>query len=194
MRFGFVTERVPTWLVVAVYAMSGLAFVSDLYRDNTLAYGILYAPLVATSVCHRGRTGLWLLSLVACLMVVMGALFPVVDPDLPDLIANRVLSIMAIAATAAFVHHARGIQDQLAAATRRAEAAERIKTDVLDSLSEGIRTPLHSLLGVLSLPMSGSQPHQREALGRVRDDVRHLLETIDNVLDLAQIEGAGPGK
>jgi signal transduction histidine kinase len=112
----------------------------------------------------------------------------VVNSDLPDLIGNRLLSILAILATAAFVYHARNNQDRLAAETRRAEAAERIKTDVLNNLSQEIRTPLHTLIGVLSLTMAASRPDQRDVLGRVRSDGKHLLATIDNLLDLTQIE------
>jgi signal transduction histidine kinase len=187
-RFEFAIRRSAQWLVPFTYGVSGLAFVDDLFRDNTLAYGIIYTPLVATSVFHKGRYGLWIISVVASLMVVAGAFFPVVSPDLPDLIGNRFLSILAILATAAFVHHARDIQDRLAAETRRAEAAERIKTDVLTNLSQEIRTPLHTLLGVLSLTMATSRPDQRVALGRIRSDGKHLLATIDNLLDLTQIE------
>lgn len=188
LRSALTAWRFPRWLVPAIYAVSGLAFIEDLCRDNTLAYGIFYAPLIATSVFHKGRAGLWIVSGIACLMVVIGAFLPVFSPDMPDMIGNRVLSILAIVATAVFVHHARNIQDRLAAETRRAEAAERIKTDVLTNLSQEIRTPLHTLLGVLSLTMATSQPDQREVLGRVRRDGKQLLATIDNLLDLTQIE------
>jgi signal transduction histidine kinase len=187
MRFNTAARRFPQWMVPVIYLVSGLAFMADIFRDNSLAYGIFYAPLIATAVFHKGRSGLWIVSGIACLMVVVGAFLPVVDSDLPDLIGNRVLSILAIIATAAFVHHARTIQDRLAAETRRAEAAERIKADVLNNLSQEIRTPLHTLLGVLSLTMATSRPEQREALGRVRSDGKELLATIDNLLDLTQI-------
>jgi signal transduction histidine kinase len=188
MRLEIAARRFPQWLVPALYALSGLAFVADIFRDNILAYGILYTPLIATSVFHKGRSGLWIVSGIACLMVLVGAFLPAVNPDLPDMIGNRILSILAIVATAAFVYHARDIQERLAAETRRAEAAERIKTDVFTNLSQEIRTPLHSLLGVLSLTMATSRPDQREALGRIRGDARQLLATIDNLLDLTQID------
>jgi signal transduction histidine kinase len=187
-QFELAARRSAHWLVPVLYAVSALAFILDLFRDNTLAYGIIYAPLVATAVFHKSRYGLWVLSGIACLMVVVGAFAPVVSSDLPDMIGNRILSILAIVVTAAFVHHARNIQERLAAESRRAEAAERIKTDVLSNLSEEIRTPLHTLLGVLSLTMATSKPDQREALGRVRSDGKQLLATIDNLLDLTQIE------
>jgi signal transduction histidine kinase len=180
--------RSARWLVPVLYAVSGAAFILDLFRDNDLAYGIIYAPLIATSVLHERRSGLWILSASACLMVVIGAFFPVVSPNLPDLIGNRFLSILAILTTAAFVHHAREIQERLVGETRRAEVAERIKTDVLTNLSHEIRTPLHTLLGVLTLTMAASKPEQREALGRVRSDGKQLLATIDNLIDLTQID------
>jgi signal transduction histidine kinase len=181
------TGRPTRWLVAVLYVLAGCAFFLDVVRDNKLAYGIIYAPLIATAVLHRRRSGVWLLSAAASLMVVAGAIIPEVNPDLPDMIGNRVLSILAIIATAAFVQHARGIQERLAAETRRAAAAERIKTDVLNNLSEEIRTPLHTILGVLTLTMASSGPDQREALGRVRTDGKRLLATIDNLIDLTQI-------
>jgi signal transduction histidine kinase len=175
-------------IVPVIYLVSALAFLSDMVRDNTLAYGIMYTPLIATAVFHQRRSGLLTLTAMACAMVVLGAFFPVIGSDLPDMIGNRFLSIMAILSTAAFVHHARDIQERLAAQTRRAEAAERIKTDVLTDLSEEIRTPLHTLLGVLTLTMAAGSPDQREALGRVRSDGKQMLATIDNLIDLSQIE------
>jgi signal transduction histidine kinase len=175
-------------LVPLIYGVSGLAFLADLTRDNTLAYGIIYTPLVATAVFHRRRGGLWILTAIACVLVILGATLPVVISDLPDMIGNRLLSVMAIVATAAFVHHARDIQERLAAQTRRAEAAERAKTDVLTDLSEEIRTPLHTLMGVLTLTMATTRPDQREVLGRVRRDGKQLLATIDNLIDLSQVE------
>jgi signal transduction histidine kinase len=176
-------------LVPLIYVVSGLAFISDMERDNTLAYGIIYTPLVATAVFHKRRQGVWLLTGGTCLMVVIGAFFPALgSDDLPDLVGNRVLSVMAILATGAFVYHARETQERLAAQTRRAAAAERIKTEVLTDLSQEIRTPLRTLLGVLTLTMATTRPDQREALGRVRSDGRQLLATIDNLIDLSQSE------
>jgi signal transduction histidine kinase len=181
-------NRFARRLVPLIYVVSAFAFLADLERDNTLAYGIIYTPLIVTAVFHRRHTGLWLLTGGAIIMVVLGAFFPVVGGDLPDQIGNRMLSIMAVLATAAFVHHARDIQDRLAAQTQRAEAAERIKTEVLTDLSEEIRTPLHALLGVLTLTMANTNPDQRAALVRVRGDGKQLLATIDNLIDLSQIE------
>jgi signal transduction histidine kinase len=183
-----VYRRSARWLVPLLYLLSAAAFVADLKRDNTLAYGVIYIPLVATALFHRGRAGLWILTVATCLLVIVGAFIPAVNPDLPDLIGNRILSVMAILATAAFVHHARAIQDRLAGQTGRAEAAERITSEVLANLSREMRTPLHTLLSLMSLMMLDCRPDQRQALVRVRNGGRQLLDTIDNLIDLTQID------
>jgi signal transduction histidine kinase len=182
-----VADRTARCCVVLIYAACAAAFVTDLYRDNTLAYGIIYTPVIATALLHKSRWGLWALTSLACGMVIVGAFFPLISPDLMDMLGNRALSIIAILATAAFVKHARDSQDRLAAETRRAEAAERVKSQVLTNLSQEIRTPLHTLLGVVTLTMASSKPEQRSALGQVRTDGRHLLATIDNLIDLTQM-------
>ena len=182
-----IADRSAGWLVPVVYGFCGLAFIADLIRADTLAYGIFYIPLVATAVFHRQRHGLWVVTAIACLLVVIGAFFPIIDPDLPYLIGNRVLSILAILSTAAFVHHAQTTQDRLAAQTRRAENAEQIKTEIFTNVSQEMRTPLHALLGLLNLMMASCRPDQREALGRVRSGGKQLLDAIDNLIDLIQI-------
>jgi signal transduction histidine kinase len=180
--------RSAQWLVPVIYLVAAITFILDIVSANTLAYGLMYAPLVATSVFHKKRSSLWILTCIACALAVIGAFFPLISPNLSDLMGNRSLSILTILATAAFVQHTRDIQDRLTAQTRRAEAAERIKTRVLNNLTEDIRTPLHALNGVLTLTMASSTPDQRELLGRVRNDAKELLATIDNLIDLTQID------
>ena len=131
--------------------LSASAFILDLQRANILAYGITYTPLIATAVLYRNRTGLWILTALAIVLVFIGGLFPVVDSDLPDVIGNRFLSVAAILATAMFIDYARRVQARLMRATRQAEAAERMTTEILTNLSHEIRPPLHSLLGMMAL-------------------------------------------
>jgi signal transduction histidine kinase len=180
--------RRSVWLVPLIYLICGSAFVVDLLRDNAFAYGIVYTPLVGTSVFHRSRRSVWVLAAVASALVIIGAFFPVVDDDLPDLIGNRIVSIIAIFATAMFLNYAREIQDRLAAETRRAEAAERVKTDVFTNLSAEIRSPLVGILGVLGLLRASASSEQAAALERVQVGSSELLRTIDNLIDLTQID------
>jgi signal transduction histidine kinase len=180
--------RWTTWLVPAIYAGCLAAFIADLTSADTLAFGVFYVPLVATAVFHRDKRAVWVLTAIACAMVIAGTFIPSLAPDLRALVWNRALSICAIFATAMFVRHARSIQDQLTEQTSRAEAAERIKTEVLSKLSEEIRAPLLSMIGVLELAAANSRPEQKAALEMVRGAGRRLAMTVDNLVDLTQFE------
>jgi two-component system, NarL family, sensor kinase len=177
-----------TWLVPAIYAGCLAAFVADLDSVNTLAFGVFYAPLIATAVFHRDRRAVWVLTAIACGMDIVGSLFPVIATDVTELIENRCLSISALLATAAFTWHARKIQDRLIQQTSRAELAERMKTEVLTHLSQEIRAPLYSMIGVLELVATDSRPDQAAALRMVRTSGRRLVSTFDNLVDLTQFE------
>jgi signal transduction histidine kinase len=183
-------RRWAFWLVPAIYAGCIAAFVADLMSSNTLAFGVFYAPLVATAVFHRDRRAVWVLTAIACTMDVIGAFFPDIANDVWGLVENRVMSTLALLATAAFTWHARSIQEQLADQTERAEAAERIKTEVLDNLSQEIRAPLHSMIGILELVAADNRPDQKPALEMVRGAARRLATMVDNLVDLTQFDAA----
>jgi signal transduction histidine kinase len=179
--------RASRWMVPLIYVVCAAAFIVDLTRDNMFAYGIVYTPLVGTAVFYRSRSAAWVLAAIAIGAVALGAVLPVVNPDLPDMIGNRFLSVLAIIATAIFMNFARSIQERLAIETSRAEEAERIKGEVIDNLSEEIRTPLHGLLGLMGLLEATARADQRESLEQVHASAEHLLRTIDDLMDLAQI-------
>jgi signal transduction histidine kinase len=95
---------------------------------------------------------------------------------------------MALLATAAFTWHARSIQERLAQQTERAAAAESIKTEVLDNLSQEIRAPLQSMIGILELVAADGRPDQKLSLEMVRGAGRRLALTVDNLVDLTQFD------
>jgi two-component system, NarL family, sensor kinase len=177
-----------SWLVPAIYAGCLAAFITDLRSDNTLAFGVFYAPLIVTGVFYRDKRAVWYLTAIACVMDIVGSVLPVIAVDVEELVENRSLSILALLATAAFTWHARNVQDRLAEQTSRAAAAERIKTEVLTNLSQEIRAPLYSMIGVLELVAVDSRPDQKAALGMVRTAGRRLVTTVDNLVDLTQFE------
>ncbi|HXT78918.1 MAG TPA: HAMP domain-containing sensor histidine kinase [Acetobacteraceae bacterium] len=175
-------------LIPFIYLGCFLAFAADMAEDNTVAFGVFYVPLVCTALIHRNRNSVWYLAAVACGMVIAGAFFPAVNVDLRDLIVNRILSVAAVLAAAGFVWHARDIQDQLSRQTRRAEAAEHIQREVFANLSNDIRTPLHAMLGLTQLMSTNCRPDQRILLDRVQRSGKQLLSTIENLIDLTQLD------
>lgn len=80
--------------------------------------------------------------------------------------------------------------EQLAEATARAEAANRAKSTFLANMSHELRTPLNAVLGFSRLLKndSGVTTPQQETLDVIVRSGEHLLNLINNVLDMAKIE------
>ncbi|MEY2441531.1 MAG: hypothetical protein QOJ46_957 [bacterium] len=74
-------------------------------------------------------------------------------------------------------------------AKEEAELANAAKSEFLSRMSHELRTPLHSILGFGELLARGDlQPHQIEQVVQITRAGRHLLELINEVLDLSRIE------
>jgi signal transduction histidine kinase len=72
-------------------------------------------------------------------------------------------------------------------------AASRHKSQFLANMSHELRTPLNAILGfsgILSNPSLGkvSEPERREFLGNIVSSGKHLLDLVNQVLDLSKIE------
>ncbi|HTT86882.1 MAG TPA: ATP-binding protein, partial [Acidimicrobiales bacterium] len=81
------------------------------------------------------------------------------------------------------------IERQMRAAVEVAEQASRAKSDFLSRMSHELRTPLNSVLGFSQLlEMDELAGSQGEAVGHIMRAGRHLLNLIDEVLDIARIE------
>ncbi len=82
--------------------------------------------------------------------------------------------------------------EQLEARNREVERANRLKSEFLASMSHELRTPLHTIIGFAELlgeqlegPLNSKQQRFVEHIHR---DSLHLLELINDILDLSKIE------
>jgi signal transduction histidine kinase len=75
---------------------------------------------------------------------------------------------------------------------RRIQEANRLKSEFLANMSHELRTPLNAIIGFAELLHDGQvppdSPTHQEFLGDILTSGRHLLQLIDDVLDLAKIE------
>lgn len=78
---------------------------------------------------------------------------------------------------------------ELIVAKNAAEAGSIAKSAFLANMSHEIRTPLNAITGMTHiLRRSGLTPDQAEKLGKIEIAGNHLLEIINNILDLSKIE------
>jgi|GEM_PF-2578763 len=77
-------------------------------------------------------------------------------------------------------------------AKEEAEAANKAKSEFLANMSHELRTPLNSVIGfseMLNLEMLGPLPDQyKEYSSLIVSSGRHLLETINQILDMSKID------
>ncbi|HSV70001.1 MAG TPA: PAS domain-containing protein [Methylibium sp.] len=79
----------------------------------------------------------------------------------------------------------------LEAASQRANAANRAKSEFLAVMSHEIRTPLNGVLGMTELlATTRLDDHQGRLVEAARLSGRHLLALVNDVLDLAKIEAS----
>jgi signal transduction histidine kinase len=81
---------------------------------------------------------------------------------------------------------------ELDRAKERAESADRIKSAFLAAMSHELRTPLNSIIGFTGMVLQGLagplNDEQKKQLGMVRGSAHHLLDLINDVLDISKIE------
>lgn len=86
----------------------------------------------------------------------------------------------------------RALVENLRTAKSHAEAANRAKSQFLSSMSHELRTPLNAIMGFGQLlesdPRHALADSQQVAVRHILRGGAHLLELIDQVLDLAKIE------
>jgi signal transduction histidine kinase/CheY-like chemotaxis protein len=84
-------------------------------------------------------------------------------------------------------------EEELDAARRQADAANRAKSDFLAAMSHEIRTPINAVMGLteLALRRRELEPELRDDLETVKAASVNLLALVNDILDLSKIEAGG---
>jgi CheY-like chemotaxis protein len=86
----------------------------------------------------------------------------------------------------------RAVNQQLQQRNQEVERANRLKSEFLASMSHELRTPLHTILGFTELLEEEADgpltERQKRFVSHVHQDAQHLLELINDILDLSKIE------
>ena len=111
-----------------------------------------------------------------------------------DDLENAVTARTAELARAVLAHadsevRLQALNEQLVVARDRAEAASRAKSAFLANMSHEIRTPMNAIIGLTHLMQREPRSvADGERLGKVSEAAHHLLDVINDVLDLSKIE------
>ncbi len=81
-------------------------------------------------------------------------------------------------------------QEALTHALSAAQQANKAKTTFLSSMSHDIRTPMNAIIGFTALAQkhSGDQARVKDYLGKISTSGTHLLNLINDILDMSRIE------
>jgi PAS domain S-box-containing protein len=84
------------------------------------------------------------------------------------------------------------VNRELAVRNQEVERANRLKSEFLASMSHELRTPLNAIIGFSDLLARGKggplNEKHRHFVGHVQEAARHLLQLINDILDLSKIE------
>ena len=80
--------------------------------------------------------------------------------------------------------------DALALALEEARQANVAKTAFLSNMSHEIRTPMNAIIGLdnIALKEKNLSPETRDQLEKINGSAKHLLELINDILDMSRIE------
>ena len=81
-------------------------------------------------------------------------------------------------------------KERLESAFHKADLASKAKTEFLNRMSHDIRTPINGIMGMLEIMRRAEEDPEksRECMEKIQISAGHLLELVNDVLDMSKIE------
>ena len=181
-------------LTVLLLAMAGAVLVRKFFLGalETRIVWVTFYPAVMIVAIYSG----WLTGLLSAASSCLIALYawPLLAPqpfikDFGDRLGMFAF-LFNCAMISAVAESARRARARAVLAQEQAEASSRAKSAFLANMSHELRTPLNAILGFSRLMSNdpAATVEQKEHLGIIARSGEHLLNLINNVLDISKIE------
>ena len=94
-----------------------------------------------------------------------------------------------VAAITTDVTEERALRSELITAKEQAERASRVKSEFISRMNHEMRTPMNAIIGMTILAANTEDPEKKNNfLKKVDDASRHLMDLINDLLDITKIE------
>lgn len=172
----------------------GMVFIgSALMICNIITYIRYLRDIIRKGYWQNGNQMLYF-PLVLLIMFLVGYLLVGIFGR-PDIIMSGILFFGSVYVTI-ILAVLKGItarvqeKEQLESELRAAEESNRAKTNFLSHMSHEIRTPMNAIIGLNSLTMNDPclPPQAREQMEKMDASARHMLDLINDILDMSRIE------
>jgi len=192
----------PSLGVIMVSTLvASVVFSLDLMLPMGVANGTLYIALVLMGWWYPERKYIFILATISTILVVIGFVaepLGYADHSLAEIL-NRMYALIVIWVVAFIQNYARKKSDLLESSQKTvlqakdvAESASRAKSDFLSSMSHELRTPMNAIIGFSEMIQHGTvgniNRQQKEYMGYILQSGQHLLNLINDVLELSKIE------
>ena len=170
-------------------------FLSGFYFDNyVIEILLLCGTMVLASFYHNRHLVIYQMSLSVLGIIVHCVLFSVVDFTVENNVVEFCFSFFLLVGIGGSLYfnicRDDRVREKLRDTARRAEQAERSKSDFLANMSHEIRTPMNAIIGMceLALRESGVPQGVRDCCVQIQNSGRSLLSIINDILDFSKIE------
>jgi signal transduction histidine kinase len=182
--------------ILSIAIVACAIFVVDTQVHVDIDVPVLYVAVVLMSTRLFEGRDILMVSLGCAVLIVAGYLLSPGDLSTTTSIANRLLSLSAIGATTFLALRGQAAQIALQIAqqdkSRQLELASERKSQFVASMSHELRTPLNAIIGLTEMIVTNAArfgtEKALEPLRRVNAAGKHLLNLINEVLDLSKIE------